>query len=133
MIVAKEKSSTAEYLSQTNCECLPSLYLHMLVCNFSLGRTMEHKSIFTKGIAGHSARVWAAAEQPCGVSAALEPWQMKMEVQDDLHWVAKAIAQQSHVLCSALTAQGVCLFCQLPLLALPFILTESCSASGSTL
>lgn len=94
---------------------------------------MEHKSIFTKGISGHSARVWAAAEQPCGVSAALEPWLMKMEVQDDLHWVAKAIAQQSHVLCSALTAQGVCLFCQLPLLALPFILTESCSASGSTL
>lgn len=43
---------------------------------------------------------------------------------------AKAIAEQSLVLCSALTAQGPCLFCQLPL---PFIFTETCSASGSTL
>lgn len=78
-------------------------------------------------------KVWAATEQPYGVSAALQPLQMEMEVQDDLQWVAKSIAEQSCVLCSALTAQGVCLFCQLSLLALPFILTEACSASGSTL
>lgn len=91
---------------------------------------MGHKCVFKKCIAGHFARVWAGALQPCGGgSAALQPLEMKMEVQ----WVAKAIEEQSRVLCSALTAQGVCLFCQLPLLALPFILTETCSASGSTL
>lgn len=44
--------------------------------------------------------VWAATEQPCGVSGALQPLQMETEAQDDLQWVAKSIAEQSCVLCS---------------------------------
>lgn len=136
MIVATVNSSIAEHLSWTNCGCLKigSPYLHMLFCNFScsvgycIKKIMGHKCVFKKCVAGHFARVWAATEQlGCGESTALQSLQMKMICSGLLKQL------QNKATCSALTAQGVCLFCQLPLLALPFIFTETCSASGSTL